>query len=119
MHYLNQLEFFQKDPIHEVEIQNLNRAVFTTKENQILIRMNLENPKETFENLKAVCDAAGGTTNDLVKVNIFLIDLGHFATVNEIMSRYFNKPYPARAAVQVSALPMSARIEIEAVGFIQ
>ncbi|AXT38400.1 RidA family protein [Alteromonas sp. BL110] len=70
---------------------------------------------QVFENIKAVCDAAGGTTNDLVKVNIFLIDLGHFATVNEIMSRYFNKPYPARAAVQVSALPKGAQIEIDGV----
>ncbi len=70
---------------------------------------------QVFENIKAVCDAAGGTTNDLVKVNIFLIDLGHFATVNEIMSRYFTKPYPARAAVQVSALPKGAQIEIDGV----
>ena len=70
---------------------------------------------QVFENIKEVCDAAGGTTNDLVKVNIFLIDLGHFATVNEIMSRYFTKPYPARAAVQVSALPKGAQIEIDGV----
>ena len=70
---------------------------------------------QVFENLKAVCEAAGGTTNDLVKVNIFLIDLGHFALVNEIMSRYFNQPYPARAAVQVSALPKGAQIEIDGV----
>ena len=70
---------------------------------------------QVFENIKAVCDAAGGTTNDLVKVNIFLIDLGHFATVNEIMSRYFTKPYPARAAVQVYALPKGAQIEIDGV----
>lgn len=50
-----------------------------------------------------------------MKVNIFLTDLGHFTTVNEIMSRYFNKPYPARAAVQVSALPKGAQIEIDGV----
>lgn len=75
----------------------------------------VEQAVQVFENLKAVCDAAGGTTNDLVKVNIFLIDLGHFATVNEIMSRYFTKPYPARAAVQVSALPKGAQIEIDGV----
>ena len=74
-----------------------------------------EQAVQVFENLKAVCEAAGGTTNDLVKVNIFLIDLGHFATVNEIMSRHFNKPYPARAAVQVSALPKGAQIEIDGV----
>jgi reactive intermediate/imine deaminase len=74
-----------------------------------------EQAVQVFENLKAVCEAAGGKTNDLVKVNIFLIDLGHFATVNEIMSRYFSKPYPARAAVQVSALPKGAQIEIDGV----
>lgn len=74
-----------------------------------------EQAVQVFENIKAVCDAAGGTTNDLVKVNIFLIDLAHFATVNEIMSRYFNKPYPARAAVQVVALPKGAQIEIDGV----
>ena len=70
---------------------------------------------QVFNNLKAVCEAAGGSTNDLVKVNIFLTDLGHFALVNEIMSRYFNTPYPARAAVQVSALPKGAQIEIDGV----
>lgn len=74
-----------------------------------------EQAVQVFENIKAVCEAAGGTTNDLVKVNIFLIDLSHFATVNEIMSRYFNKPYPARAAVQVAALPKGAQIEIDGV----
>lgn len=74
-----------------------------------------EQAVQVFENLKAVCEAAGGKTNDLVKVNIFLIDLGHFATVNEIMSRYFTQPYPARAAVQVSALPKGAQIEIDGV----
>ncbi|NDV90442.1 RidA family protein [Alteromonas sp. 345S023] len=74
-----------------------------------------EQAVQVFENLKAVCEAAGGKTNDLVKVNIFLIDLSHFATVNEIMSRYFTQPYPARAAVQVSALPKGAQIEIDGV----
>lgn len=74
-----------------------------------------EQATQVFNNVKAVCDAAGGTTNDLVKVNIYLTDLSHFATVNEIMSKYFNKPYPARAAVQVSALPKGAQIEIDGV----
>ncbi|WP_414829280.1 RidA family protein [Alteromonas sp. H39] len=74
-----------------------------------------EQATQVFNNVKAVCEAAGGTTNDLVKVNIYLTDLSHFATVNEIMSQYFNKPYPARAAVQVSALPKGAQIEIDGV----
>lgn len=70
---------------------------------------------QVFENLKAVCHEAGGTLDDLVKVNVFMLDLAHFAKVNEIMARYINTPYPARAAVAVVALPRGAEIEIEAV----
>lgn len=68
-----------------------------------------------FENLRAVCRAAGGDLSDIVKLNIFMTDLAHFALVNEVMARYFVQPYPARAAVQVSALPRGARIEMDAV----
>ena len=71
--------------------------------------------RRVFENLKAVCEAAGGSLNELVKVNVFLIDLGNFAKVNEIMATYFDQPYPARAAVGVSALPRGALVEIEGV----
>lgn len=74
-----------------------------------------EQAHQVFKNISAVVKAAGGTTANLVKVNIFLIDLSQFATVNEIMSQYFEEPYPARAAVQVSALPKGAQIEIDAV----
>ncbi|WP_299075049.1 RidA family protein [uncultured Paraglaciecola sp.] len=74
-----------------------------------------EQAQQVFKNIQAVCDAAGGTTNDLVKVNIFLTDLSNFATVNEVMSQYFKQPYPARAAVQVSALPKGVQIEIDGV----
>jgi len=70
---------------------------------------------QVFENLKAVCEAAGGSMNDLVKVNIYLLDLSHFATVNEIMASYFAQPYPARAAIGVSELPKSAQVEIDGV----
>ncbi len=68
-----------------------------------------------FENLKAVAAAAGGTLDHAVKVNVYLTDLAHFAKVNEIMAGYFNQPYPARAAVQVAALPRGARVEVECV----
>lgn len=74
-----------------------------------------EQTHQVFKNLAAVCDAAGGSLNDMVKVNIFLTDLSQFATVNEIMSQYYATPYPARAAVQVSALPRGAQIEIDGV----
>jgi reactive intermediate/imine deaminase len=74
-----------------------------------------EQAHQVFKNVSAVCEAAGGSTNDLAKVNIFLTDLSKFATVNEIMSQYFEQPYPARAAVQISALPKGVQIEIDGV----
>ncbi|MEG3765177.1 RidA family protein [Alteromonas sp. 14N.309.X.WAT.G.H12] len=74
-----------------------------------------EQATQVFENLKAVCEAAGGTMNDLVKVNIFMLDLDNFATVNEIMAKYFSKPYPARAAIGVAALPKGSLVEIDGV----
>lgn len=74
-----------------------------------------EQAHQVFKNLSAVCEAAGGSLNDMVKVNIFLMDLGQFATVNEIMSEYFQQPYPARAAVQVARLPKDVAIEIDGV----
>lgn len=70
---------------------------------------------QVFENLKAVASAAGGSLNDIVKLNIFLTDLGHFALVNEVMARYFQQPYPARAAVGVAALPKGAAVEMDAI----
>ena len=70
---------------------------------------------QVFENLKAVAEAAGGSLKDIVKLNIFLTDLGNFATVNEVMSRYFQQPYPARAAIGIAALPKDAQVEMDAV----
>lgn len=71
--------------------------------------------RQVFDNLKAVCKAAGGELKDVVKVNIYVTDLANFGTVNEIMATYFPEPYPARAAVQVSALPKDVPVEVEAV----
>lgn len=68
-----------------------------------------------FQNLKAVCEAAGSDLNGLVKVNVYLTDLANFATVNEIMKTYFEEPYPARAAVGVVSLPLGVDVEMEAV----
>ncbi|MBO6226523.1 MAG: RidA family protein [Shewanella sp.] len=70
---------------------------------------------QVFENLTAVSTAAGGSINDIVKLNIFLIDLSHFAKVNEIMSRYFSQPYPARAAIGVKQLPKDSQVEMDGV----
>lgn len=68
-----------------------------------------------FKNLAAVAEAAGGSLADMVKLNIFLTDLAHFALVNSIMAQYFSQPYPARAAVGVAALPKNALVEADGV----
>jgi reactive intermediate/imine deaminase len=71
--------------------------------------------KRVFENLRAVCLAAGGDFKDVVRVTVYLTDLGNFTKVNEVMAAYFAQPYPARAAIGVSALPRGALVEIDAV----
>ncbi len=71
--------------------------------------------KQVFDNLNAVAKAAGGHLFDIVKLNVYLTDLSHFPIVNEIMSEYFDKPYPARAAVGVAALPKGVGVEMDAV----
>jgi len=68
-----------------------------------------------FDNLSAVAKAAGGDLADVAKLNIFLTDLSHFPLVNEVMSRYFSEPYPARAAIGVSSLPKGAQVEMDAI----
>ncbi len=70
---------------------------------------------QVFENLKAVAEAAGGSLNHIVKLNIFLTDLDNFGTLNEVMGRYFSAPYPARAAIGVASLPRNACVEMDAV----
>jgi reactive intermediate/imine deaminase len=68
-----------------------------------------------FDNLQAICEAAGGSMNDIAKLSILMADLSNFACVNEVMARYFDQPYPARAAYEVKALPKAVDIEIEAI----
>jgi reactive intermediate/imine deaminase len=68
-----------------------------------------------FQNLKAVAEASGGSLAGMVKLNVFLTDLGHFAKVNEIMAQYFSQPYPARAAVGVASLPRNALVEADGI----
>ena len=70
---------------------------------------------QVFKNLSAVCEAAGGSLQDIAKLNIFLTDLSNFATVNKIMAEYFQQPYPARAAVGVAQLPRDAQVEMDGV----
>ena len=71
--------------------------------------------RRVFDSLSAVCEAAGGSLASVVKLNIYLTDLGNFATVNGIMTEYFGEPYPARAAIGVAALPKGAAVEMEAI----
>ncbi len=74
---------------------------------------------QVFENLKAVAEASGGDLGDIVKLNVFLTDLSNFPLVNEIMGRYFQEPYPARAAIGVAALPKNAGVEMDAIMFLK
>ncbi len=71
--------------------------------------------RRVFDNLAAVAEAAGGSLADLVKLNVYLTDLGHFPLVNQVMAAYFSEPYPARAAVGVAALPKGAAVEMDGI----
>jgi reactive intermediate/imine deaminase len=85
------------------ETMELNDATIEDQINQV------------FKNLSAVCEASGGKLNDIVKLNIFLTDLVHFPTVNEIMANYFKQPYPARAAIGVKELPKGVTVEMDGI----
>ncbi|MFO7953802.1 RidA family protein [Thioalkalivibrio sp.] len=83
-----------------------------------LIGGGIENQiRQVFANLQAVLEAAGASTADIAKLNIFLTDLTHFPLVNEIMSEVFGEPYPARAALGVAALPKGAQVEMDAIAW--
>lgn len=71
--------------------------------------------RRAFDNLKAVCEAAGGSMDDIVRVGLYLTDLGQFAAVNAVMAEYFQAPYPARSTIEVPALPKGADFEVDAV----
>jgi len=71
--------------------------------------------RRVLDNLRAVAKAAGGSLDDVVKLNVYLVDLSHFAMVNEVMAEYFQQPYPARAAIGVEALPRDANVKMDGV----
>lgn len=71
--------------------------------------------RRVFDNLKAVCTAAGAGLDNIVRVGIYLVDLGDFAAVNAVMAEYFQAPYPARSTIEVSGLPRGARVEVDAI----
>lgn len=82
---------------------------------QLLTGDMREQVRQVFRNLAAVAEAGGASLDDAVKVTVFLVDLGHFAVVNEVMAEFFSKPYPARAAIGVASLPRGAAVEADAV----
>ncbi|NCW08627.1 MAG: RidA family protein [Gammaproteobacteria bacterium] len=85
-------------------------------ESMALVEGNIEaEVRQAFTNLKAVCEAAGGSLNHLVKVNVFLTDLTHFPVVNQVMEEFFEAPFPARAAIGVAELPKGARVEVDGI----
>lgn len=71
--------------------------------------------RRVFDNLSAVCAAAGGSLDDVVRVGIYLVDLGDFAAVNAVMADYFSAPYPARSTIEVAGLPRGAQVEVDAI----
>lgn len=94
----------------------LSGQISLVPETMVLVTGDIEQQiRRVFDNLKAVASAAGGQLSDIVKLNIFLTDLSHFATVNQVMSEYFPQPYPARAVVGVAELPKGSEVEMDAV----
>jgi len=71
--------------------------------------------KQVLDNVKSICEASGNSLDDIVKISIFLTDLSNFSVVNDVMKEYFSEPYPARATVEVSGLPLGVNVEIEAI----
>ena len=71
--------------------------------------------RRVFDNLEAVCTAAGGSFDDIARIGIYLVDLKDFAEVNTVMGEYFNAPYPARSTIEVKGLPRGAQVEVDAV----
>jgi len=100
-----------------------NRAVFSSSDSRehhlyfwkVETQDFAEQADQVFKNLQAVAEAAGGTLTDIVKLTIYLTDLANFSMVNEVMINYFNEPFPARAAVGISQLPLGVQVEVEGV----
>ncbi|MGD8346002.1 MAG: RidA family protein [Lysobacterales bacterium] len=102
--------------VRQGDIVFLSGQIPLDPETMKLVEGGIENQAHrVFQNLQAVCKAAGSNLDGIVKLNLFLTDMGNFAAVNEVMKQYFSEPYPARAAVGVVALPLGAEVEAEAV----
>lgn len=82
----------------------------------LLVEGDIEDQaRRAFDNLRAVCEAAGGTLDDVVRLGLYLTDLDQFARVNQVMSEYFDAPFPARSTIGVASLPRGARFEVDAI----
>lgn len=91
-------------------------AVALDPHSGLLIEGDIEaEARRAFDNLKAICEAAGGSFDQIVRVGLYLTDLSQFAVVNNVMAEYFNAPYPARSTIGVAALPRGAAFEVDAV----
>ena len=99
----------------------LNKIDYNSQKDKIVITGDLVNSSiedeanQVIQNIISICEAAGHSLDDVVKITIFLTDLGNFATVNEVMTKHFSDPYPARATIEVSGLPLGVNVEIEAI----
>ena len=80
-----------------------------------LVEGDEEQIRQVFKNIQAVCNAAGVSLDDIVKLNVYLSDLSVFAKVNDVMKEFFSEPYPPRAAIQVAKLPLDSLIEVEGI----
>jgi reactive intermediate/imine deaminase len=98
------------------QITYLSGQIPLIPESMALVEGNIEaEVRQAFTNLKAVCEAAGGSLNHLAKVNVFLTDITHFPVVNQVMEEFFEAPFPARAAIGVADLPKGARVEVDGI----
>lgn len=82
---------------------------------QLLVGTFKQKVYQVFDNIKAICDASGGSLSDIVKLTVFITDFADFAVLNEVMADYFSEPYPARSTIAVAGLPRNVPIEIEAI----
>ena len=91
------------------------RQILWTRDRALLDGDISAQSRRVFDNLRAVCAAAGGSFDDVVRIGIYLVDLGDFAAVNAVLAEYFTAPYPARSTIEVSGLPRGARVEVDAI----
>ena len=98
------------------EVVYLSGQIPLDPETMQLVHGNIEvQIRQVFENLSAVCQAAGGSLDRILKLNVFLVDMANFPQINSIMAEYFSEPFPARAAIGVASLPRGAGVEMDAI----